>query len=80
MGSGFATPVVVWVGDDTRQKLQEMAARRDMAVERIGGRLLEQAVRDYTPSGPQVQQQAEVEMGSAPAAGHGGKKKRSSRI
>lgn len=55
MASGFAAPVVVWIGDETRARLRELREARAVPVERFGGHLLERAVANYTSSGPQMQ-------------------------
>ncbi|MEM5421314.1 hypothetical protein [Paraburkholderia ferrariae] len=51
-GTGFAKPTIVWASDATRDKLREVCEIRGVSVERFAGRLLDQAVLNYTPSAP----------------------------
>ena len=48
MANSFARPVVVWLSDTDRERLAEIAQRVDAPTERLGGRLLSNALLLYT--------------------------------
>ncbi|QGZ57176.1 hypothetical protein [Paraburkholderia acidiphila] len=66
--SKFALPTIAWIDLQDRERLLELAEVREVAPERIAGRLLSKALREYTPGSlpePAVKAQKSDAVGSA---------------